>query len=95
MLHAIEINERLNALVFSEDGNYLITGGTGRLVVVRDIRQSLAVVSRINGSMKTYDLVDREVLAPPCSHLLNLFCFLIFINSNITLVLFTKKGKVN
>ena len=75
MLHAIEINERLNALVFSEDGNYLITGGTGRLVVVRDIRQSLAVVSRINGSMKTYGLVDREVLAPPCSHLLNLFCF--------------------
>ena len=30
MLHDIEINERLNALVFSEDGNYLITGGTGR-----------------------------------------------------------------
>ena len=57
LVHEIEINERLNALLLSEDGNYLITGGTGRLVTVRDINQSLSVVRRINGSMKSSPLM--------------------------------------
>jgi len=59
MLHEIEINERLHALIFSEDGKYLITGGTGRHVVVRDIYNLLSVVRRINGSMKSSPLMPQ------------------------------------
>jgi hypothetical protein len=63
LLSEIEINERLHALMFSEDGNYLITGGTSRIVKVHDIRNSLVEARRINGYMKSSPLLPQGLPA--------------------------------
>ena len=54
-----EIYERLHALIFSEDGKYLVTGGTSRVVTVRDICCSMTVVRKINGSVKPTSLMSK------------------------------------
>ena len=63
LLSEIEINERLNAFLFSDDGNYLITGGSSRLVKVRDIHDSLNELPElaINGYMKSSPLVPNGI----------------------------------
>lgn len=50
LLCQCEIDERLNEIRFSEDGNHIITGGTARLVLVRSLNDSLRVVQRLDGA---------------------------------------------
>ena len=57
-----EINEQLHALLFSEDGKYIITGGTGRVVAVREI-DSLSLVNKIRGETRPSPLVPRGLPA--------------------------------
>ena len=52
----IEVNEQLNVLIFSEDGKYLITGGTARVVTVRDI-DTLGIVNQIYGDTRPSPLI--------------------------------------
>ena len=57
-----DVNEQLHALLFSEDGNYLITGGTGRVVTVFELG-SLGVVNKIRGETRPSPLVPRGLPA--------------------------------
>jgi hypothetical protein len=52
------VGERLHALIFSEDGHYIVTGGASRMVRVLAVHNLVEVQKGIDGSCKPYEVSE-------------------------------------